>query len=92
MQITIDLQPETGARFAAEAERRGISLDRLLSETLENTAAAQPLPLATAAAGQPEDSDRRRQAVEAMLGFAEKYGVTTGGQDLKSMIHEGHKY
>jgi len=30
--------------------------------------------------------------VDAMLQFAEKHGCTTGGQDLKSMVHEGHKY
>ena len=35
---------------------------------------------------------RRRKAVEAMLGFAKKHGATLGGLDLKSMVHEGHKY
>jgi len=27
-----------------------------------------------------------------MLGFAEKHGATLGGLDLKSVVHEGHKY
>ena len=28
----------------------------------------------------------------AMRGFAEKHGARLGGLDLKSMVHEGHKY
>ncbi len=41
---------------------------------------------------EPADRGERQRAVEAMLRFADKHGITTGGQDLKSMVHEGHKY
>ena len=94
MQITVEIAPETGARFAAEAERRGIPLDRLLSETLEHTAperAAAPAEV-SALSFTTEEQARRDAAVDAMLGFAKKHGFTTGGQDIKSMVHEGHKY
>ena len=42
--------------------------------------------------GTLNDVTHRRQAVEAMRGFAKKHGATLGGLDLKSMVHEGHKY
>ncbi len=90
MQVNFEIAPETAARFAAEAERRGIPLDRLLSETLESCARERPPQ--DSRAGETEDRERRRLAVDAMLGFAGKHGVTTGGQDIKSMIHEEHKY
>jgi len=48
-------------------------------------AESQPAPT-------PSDSERRNAAVDAILQFAEKHGCTTGGHDLKSMVHEGHKY
>jgi hypothetical protein len=41
---------------------------------------------------EPLQNGQRRQAVEAMLVFAERHGTTLGGLDLKSMVHEGHKY
>jgi hypothetical protein len=39
-----------------------------------------------------EKDAARFEAVEAMLRFADEHGFTTGGQDLKSMVQEGHKY
>ena len=85
MQITVTIPDE----LAAQAQARGLALDRylpeLLAEDLATEAESRPTPT-------PSASERRHAAVEAMLGFAERYGVTTGGQDLKSMIHEGHKY
>jgi len=38
------------------------------------------------------DQGERQRAVDAMMQFAAKHGLTTGGQDLKSMVHEGHKH
>ena len=38
------------------------------------------------------EAERKRQAVEAMLEFADTHGLTLGSNDLKSMVHEGHKY
>jgi hypothetical protein len=38
------------------------------------------------------DRGERQKAVDGMMQFAAKHGFTTGGQDLKSMVHEGHKY
>ena len=99
MQITLTIPDE----LAAQAQARGLALDHYLPELLAETLAAEPESRATPlhSASKPDDSsqlshrytaEQRNAAVEALLGFAEKYGVTTGGQDLESMIHEGHKY
>jgi hypothetical protein len=84
MQITVTIPDE----LAAQAQARGLVLDSYLPELLAEDLAAVP------ATSETEDkmAARRNAAVDAMLGFAEKYGITTGGQDLKSMVHEGHKY
>lgn len=79
MQILLTISDE----LAAEAMARGLSLDRLLPELLAEEFAA---PTAT-----DEVAGRRNAAVDAMLAFAAKHKFTVGGDDLKSMVHEGHK-
>lgn len=79
--IQLQLQPEMEAELAAEAQARGLELDRYIETIVE----ARPSAL-------KEGDAERREAVEAMLHFSEKHGATLRGDDLKSMVHEGHKY
>jgi len=89
MQITVNIPDE----LAAQAQARGLVLDSYLPELLAVDLATE-VHVALPALSEAEErmAARRNAAVDAMLGFAEKYGITTGGQDLKSMVHEGHKY
>ncbi len=82
MQITVEIPDE----LAAQAQARGLRLDRYLPALLAEGLAveSQPAPV--------DEAARRHAAVEDMLQFALKHGFTTGGQDLKGMVHEGHKY
>jgi hypothetical protein len=79
--IQLRLQPEVEAQLAAEAREHGLSLDRYIEKIVE----------ARRSARQTEDAERRK-AVEAMMDFTKKHSTTLGGLDLKSMIHQGHKY
>jgi hypothetical protein len=79
--IQLRLQPEIEAQLAAEARERGLPLDRYIEKIVE----ARP------SARQTEDA-KRREAVKAMMDFSEKHSGTLGDLDLKTMIHEGHKY
>ncbi len=79
--IQLRLQPEIEAQLAAEARERGLPLNRYIEEIVE----ARP------SARQGEDAERR-EAVKTMMNFSEKHSATLGGLDLKTMIHEGHKY
>ena len=96
MQITVTIPDE----LAAQAHARGLALDRYLPELLAENLSAEPQSRSMHSASERANYspasrhtiEQRNAAVDAMLGFAEKYGVTTEGQDLKSMIHEGHKY
>jgi anaerobic glycerol-3-phosphate dehydrogenase len=97
--IQIQLQPEFEAQLAAEAEARGVALDHYIVEKLEasrSAALSRRHSVSDAIdrlSSLPEGiADRRNEAVDAMMQFAERHGFTTGGQDLKSMVHEGHKY
>ena len=76
MQILVNIPDE----LAAQAEARGFALDTCLRELMEERLSQEPV------------REARRQAVEAMRGFAERHGATLGGLELKSMVHEGHKY
>lgn len=77
MQITVNIPDE----LAAQVQAQGFAV-----ETYVRTVVEEKLSQEKAA------TDQRRQAVDAMRQFAPKHGFTTSGQDLKSMIHEGHKY
>ncbi len=91
MQITVTIPDE----LAAQAQARGLELDRYLPELLAEEFSIERQSRAAVDNNctlRQGNAERRNAAVEAMRGFAAKYGITTGGQDLKSMIHEGHKY
>ena len=77
MQILVNIPDE----LAAQVEARGFVLETCLRDLMEEKFSQEPIR-----------EERRRQAVEAMRGFAERHGATLGGLDLKSMVHEGHKY
>jgi hypothetical protein len=77
MQITVTIPDE----FAAQVKARGFVLETYVRNLMEEKLSREPI-----------QNSQRRQAVEAMLGFAEKHGATLGGLDLKSMVHQGHKY
>jgi hypothetical protein len=79
--IQIHLQPEMEAQLVAEAQARGLALDHYLAEIV----GARP------SARQTEE-EQRHEAVEAMMAFSRKHKVTLRGLNLKSMVHEGHKY
>jgi hypothetical protein len=79
--IQLRLQPEVEAQLAIEAREHGLPLDRYIEKIVEARPSAQ----------QTEDSERRK-AVEEMMDFTKKRDTTLGGLDLKSIIHEGHKY
>jgi len=97
MQITVTIPDE----LAAQAQARGLALDRylpeLLAEDLATEAESRPAhPVSEAIDNlrvlREQNAERRNAAVDAMMQFAAKHGFTTGGRDLKSMVHEGHKY
>jgi hypothetical protein len=67
--------------LAAKVRARGFALETYVRDLVEETLSQE----------QP-DEGLRQAAVDAMLKFAEKHGATLGGENLTSMIHEGHKY
>jgi hypothetical protein len=79
--IQIQLKPEIEAQIAAEAQARGLAIDRYIEELVETRPAVDKVT----------DSDRR-QAVEDMLAFTREYGLTLGGASIEDLIHEGHPY
>ena len=77
MQVTVTIPDE----LAAEVQARGMELETFVRDLMEQRLSQQH-------AG----NGARREAVDAMLQFAEKHGATLGDEELKSMIHQGHKY
>jgi hypothetical protein len=77
MQVMVNIPDE----LAAEVQARGFVLETYVRNLMEEKLS-----------GAPVQSGQRRQAVEAMLHFAEKHSATLGGLNLKRMVHEGHKY
>lgn len=76
MQVTVNIPDE----LAAEIESRGFAVETYFRELVQ------------ASVPRRQSADERRRAVDAMQQFAATHGITTGGQSLESMIHEGHKY
>jgi hypothetical protein len=77
MQITVTIPDE----LAAQVEARGLALETYVRDLMEEKLSQEQA-----------DKGQRRAAVEGMLQFAGKHGAMLGGQDLKSMVHEGHKH
>ena len=76
MQVTVNISDE----LAAQVEARGFALEVFLRE------------LIVTRLSEKQSADERRSAVDAIRQFAAKHGFTTNGQDLKRMVHEGHKH
>ena len=71
---------------AALAHGLGRSAEEVVERALENIA-REELVLTE------EEKERRRQAVDAMLAFGQKYHLSLGpGVRIKDLLHEGHKY
>lgn len=76
--IQIRLQPEIEAQLAAEAQARGVALDRYIEKIV---------------IARPVDRIHKRTVAEAIESIREqRKGNCLGGLDLKDLIHEGHKY
>ena len=79
--IHIELKPEIEAQLTAEAEARGVPLDRYIEEIVETRPHVE--------AGTEAE---RRQAVEKMLAFTREYGLTLGEDSIEDLIHQGRPY
>ena len=76
--IQLQLQPEVEAQLAAEAQDRGLALDRYIEKIVK---------------GRPVERVERRSVAEAIDRIRElRKGNTLGGLRIKDLIHEGHKY
>ncbi|MGB6742221.1 MAG: hypothetical protein WBE38_01095 [Terracidiphilus sp.] len=76
--IQIQLQPEIEAQLAAEAEVRGLALDRYI----EKIVASRPIESASG----PSVS----QAIAAIRVL--RKGNNMSSSEIRDLIHEGHKY
>jgi hypothetical protein len=84
--IQLELQPEVESRLAAEAEARGLSLDRYIESIVT---ARAPSTYET----QPRTPERQREiegAIERILKLREKSSLD--GLKIKDLINEGRKY
>lgn len=76
--IQIQLQPEVEAQLAAEAQSRGLALDRYIEKIVEERSMEQV---------------KLRSVAEAVDSIRDlRKGNTLGGLRIKDLIHEGHKY
>lgn len=76
--IQLQLQPEVEAQLAAEAQDRGLALDRYIEKIVK---------------GRPVERVERRSVAEAIDRIRElRKGNTLGGLRIKDLIHEGRKY
>lgn len=76
--IQIQLQPEIEAQLAAEAQARGLELDRYVEKIVE---------------GRPVEQVKRHSVAEAIDRIRElRQGNTLGGLRIEDLIHEGHRY
>jgi hypothetical protein len=78
--IQIQLQPEFEAQLAAEAQARGMALDRYIVEKLTES--------------QPHHSQSGQHSItNAIQRIRElRQGNRLGGLRIKDLVHEGHKY
>jgi hypothetical protein len=76
--IQIQLQPEIEAQLAAEAQDRGMALDRYIEKIVK---------------GRSIEQVRRRSVAEAIASIRElRKGNNLGGLKIVDLIHEGRKY
>jgi hypothetical protein len=77
--IKIHLEPEIEAQLTAEAQARGLSLDRYIIEKLAGARTIEP--------------SRQRSVGDAIDTIRElRRESKLGDAQLKDLIHEGHKY
>jgi HicB family len=77
--IQIRLEPEIEARLSAEAQARGLSLDRYIIEKLVEA--------------RPVEPSRQRSVSDAIDTIRELRRESKLGElQIKDLIHEGHKY
>jgi hypothetical protein len=76
--IQIQLQPEVEAQLLAEAQARGLAIDRYV----ENIVCARRIELV----GERKIGD----AIDKIREL--RKGNRLGGSEVKDLIHEGHKY
>lgn len=77
--IHIDLQPDIEARLAAQAQARGVALERYIAETLsEVTRSAAPVRSSV-----PEAVDRIRQM---------RKGNRLDGLSVSELVKEGRRF
>jgi hypothetical protein len=87
MQVTLTPHGEELLE-AALARGLGRSPEEVVERALENIAREEPVLT-------EEEKQRRRESVDAMLAFSEKYHLTLAlgpGMRIKDLLHEGHKY
>lgn len=76
--IQIQLQPEIEAELAAEAQARGVALDRYIEKIVIARPTAQP---------------RQRTVAEAIDSIRKlRKGNNLSGLNIKDLVHQGHKY
>ena len=77
--IQIQLEPEVEAQLTAEAQARGLTLDRYIVEKLVGARTIEP--------------SRQRSVGDAIDTIrALRTESKLGGLQIKDLIHEGHKY
>ena len=80
--IHLDLQPEVEAQLAAEAQARGLALDRYIEKIVQ----VRPL-------GGIEKYVKTHTVAEAIDRILElREDTSLGGLSIKSLINEGRKY
>ena len=77
--IQIQLEPEIEAQLAAEAQARGLSLDRYIVEKLVAAHTIDPSPQRSVGDAIDTIRELRRES-------------KLGDLQIKDLIHEGHKY
>ena len=77
MQVMVNIPDELAAQVAA----RGFALETYVRGLMEEKLSQGTSSEWSAAAGGRGDAR-----------ICERHGTTLGGLDLKSMVHEGHKY
>ena len=80
--IHLELQPETEAQLAAEAQARGLALDRYIEKIVESRPSDQFV-------GQ-QKAHTVSEAIDRILELREDSNL--GGLSIKDLINEGRKY
>jgi len=86
MTVTLNLEPETGAKLLARAQAKGVSLEQYLLSVLEE-AAFRTMPEVTRPA-----KSAREEAVRRMREFGEKHHLSLGAPVTRRLLHEGHRF